>query len=86
MAAAVALHPVRTDSGAVAGGSATATPVRAKCAEACFAALVGNFPQAFSHIVLVNSAYSLTQARKPVRQRAQNEHSPPEEVAAAAAD
>jgi GH15 family glucan-1,4-alpha-glucosidase len=46
--------------------------------------LVGNFPQAFSHLALVNSAYNLTRARKPVHQRAQDEHAPPEEVSAAA--
>jgi GH15 family glucan-1,4-alpha-glucosidase len=34
--------------------------------------LVGNFPQAFSHLALVNSAYNLTRARKPVEQRAQD--------------
>jgi GH15 family glucan-1,4-alpha-glucosidase len=46
--------------------------------------LVGNFPQAFSHLALINSAYNLTRARKPVQQRAEGEHAPPEEVAAAA--
>jgi GH15 family glucan-1,4-alpha-glucosidase len=46
--------------------------------------LVGNFPQAFSHLALINSAYNLTRARKPVHQRAQNEHAPPEEVPATA--
>jgi len=40
--------------------------------------LVGNFPQAFSHLALVNSAYNLTQVRKPVHQRAHDEHAPPE--------
>jgi GH15 family glucan-1,4-alpha-glucosidase len=45
--------------------------------------LVGNFPQAFSHLALINSAYNLTRARKPVHQRSQNEHAPPEEVATA---
>ena len=33
--------------------------------------LVGNFPQAFSHMALVNCAYNLTRATKPVEQRAQ---------------
>jgi GH15 family glucan-1,4-alpha-glucosidase len=33
--------------------------------------LVGNFPQAFSHVALVNSAFNLTLAMKPVEQRAQ---------------
>jgi GH15 family glucan-1,4-alpha-glucosidase len=46
--------------------------------------LVGNFPQAFSHLALVNSAYNLTRTRKPIHHRAQDEHAPPEEVAAAA--
>ena len=46
--------------------------------------LVGNFPQAFSHLALINSAYNLTRTRKPVHQRAQDEHAPPEEVATAA--
>jgi GH15 family glucan-1,4-alpha-glucosidase len=46
--------------------------------------LVGNFPQAFSHLALVNSAYNLTRARKPVQQRAQDEHAPPEEAVVAA--
>jgi GH15 family glucan-1,4-alpha-glucosidase len=32
--------------------------------------LVGNFPQAFSHIALINSACNLTHAEKPVDQRA----------------
>jgi GH15 family glucan-1,4-alpha-glucosidase len=44
--------------------------------------LVGNFPQAFSHVALVNSAYNLTRATKPVEQRAQVEHAPPEKVIA----
>jgi GH15 family glucan-1,4-alpha-glucosidase len=41
--------------------------------------LVGNFPQAFSHLALVNSAYNLTAARKPLHQRAKDEHAPPDE-------
>jgi GH15 family glucan-1,4-alpha-glucosidase len=43
--------------------------------------LVGNFPQAFSHLALINSAYNLTRARKPVDQRAQDEYAPPDEHA-----
>jgi GH15 family glucan-1,4-alpha-glucosidase len=31
---------------------------------------VGNFPQAFSHVALVNSAHNLTRRAKPVEQRA----------------
>ena len=31
--------------------------------------LVGNFPQAFSHIALINSAYNLAHAAKPAKQR-----------------
>jgi len=42
--------------------------------------LVGNFPQAFSHLALVNSAYNLTRARRPVDQRACGEYAPPEAV------
>jgi GH15 family glucan-1,4-alpha-glucosidase len=42
--------------------------------------LIGNFPQAFSHVALVNSAYNLTRVRKPVHQRAQDDHAPPAEV------
>ena len=41
--------------------------------------LVGNFPQAFSHLALINSAYNLTRARKPLHQRAHDEHAPPED-------
>src|SRR5580692_7509826 len=44
--------------------------------------LVGNFPQAFSHLALINSAYNLTRERKPVHQRAHDEHAPPEAMAA----
>ena len=40
------------------------------------------FPQAFSHLALVNSAYNLTGERKPIEQRAQDEHAPPEEMTA----
>jgi len=32
--------------------------------------LVGNFPQAFSHVALVNTAHNLARARKPSTQRA----------------
>ncbi len=35
--------------------------------------LVGNFPQAFTHVALVNSAFNLTRAEKPAHQRAQPE-------------
>ncbi len=42
--------------------------------------LVGNFPQAFSHMALVNSAYNLTRVAKPMEQRAQAEYRSPEEV------
>jgi GH15 family glucan-1,4-alpha-glucosidase len=31
---------------------------------------VGNFPQAFSHVALVNTAYNLTHAQGPAQQRA----------------
>ena len=33
--------------------------------------LAGNFPQAFSHVGLANTAFNLTQLEKPVEQRAQ---------------
>jgi GH15 family glucan-1,4-alpha-glucosidase len=33
--------------------------------------LMGNFPQAFSHVALVNSAFNLTRVRKPAEQRAE---------------
>jgi hypothetical protein len=32
--------------------------------------LVGNFPQAFTHVALVNSAFNLTRTEKPAEQRA----------------
>jgi GH15 family glucan-1,4-alpha-glucosidase len=32
--------------------------------------LVGNFPQAFSHLALVNTAFNLTLAMKPIKKRA----------------
>jgi GH15 family glucan-1,4-alpha-glucosidase len=32
--------------------------------------LLGNFPQAFSHVALINSAFNLTRASKPAEQRA----------------
>jgi GH15 family glucan-1,4-alpha-glucosidase len=35
--------------------------------------LVGNFPQAFTHVALINSAYNLTKASKPAEQRADPE-------------
>jgi GH15 family glucan-1,4-alpha-glucosidase len=44
--------------------------------------LVGNFPQAFSHLALVNSAYNLTRVRKPLHQRAQDENAPSQAVEA----
>ena len=43
---------------------------------------MGNFPQAFSHMALVNSAYNLTRSEKPVEQRAQAEYESPEGKAA----
>ncbi len=30
---------------------------------------LGNFPQAFSHIALINTAFNLTRAKKPCEQR-----------------
>jgi len=34
--------------------------------------LVGNFPQAFSHLALVNTASNLAHYRKPAEQRAEH--------------
>ncbi len=45
--------------------------------------MVGNFPQAFSHLALINSAYNLTRERMPVQQRAQDDTVPAKEIAAA---
>ncbi len=41
--------------------------------------LVGNFPQAFSHVALINTAYNLMRSDKPASQRAEEEtpSSPP---------
>jgi GH15 family glucan-1,4-alpha-glucosidase len=33
--------------------------------------LVGNFPQAFSHVALINTAFNLTRALMPIEQRSQ---------------
>jgi GH15 family glucan-1,4-alpha-glucosidase len=33
---------------------------------------MGNFPQAFSHVALVNSAYNFTRREKPAEQRAES--------------
>jgi GH15 family glucan-1,4-alpha-glucosidase len=40
--------------------------------------LVGNFPQAFSHIALVNSAFNLHRMEKPAEQRAEHKAEPAE--------
>jgi GH15 family glucan-1,4-alpha-glucosidase len=34
--------------------------------------LVGNFPQAFSHVALVNTAHNLSHATKPAEQRSES--------------
>jgi len=39
--------------------------------------LLGNFPQAFSHIALINSAFNLSRARKPAEQRTEQAARPP---------
>jgi GH15 family glucan-1,4-alpha-glucosidase len=44
--------------------------------------LVGNFPQAFSHMALVNSAYNLTREERPVDQRAQADYKQPKDAKA----
>jgi pentatricopeptide repeat protein len=38
--------------------------------------LLGNFPQAFSHIALINSAFNLTRAECPAEQRARPDKAP----------
>jgi GH15 family glucan-1,4-alpha-glucosidase len=38
--------------------------------------LLGNFPQAFSHVALVNTAYNLVHASKPSQQRSEQQPSP----------
>jgi GH15 family glucan-1,4-alpha-glucosidase len=44
--------------------------------------LVGNFPQAFSHMALINCAYNLIREEKPVAQRTQPGYTPQEAAAA----
>jgi GH15 family glucan-1,4-alpha-glucosidase len=39
--------------------------------------LAGNFPQAFSHVGLVNTAFNLTRIEKPIKQRAQSADAEP---------
>jgi GH15 family glucan-1,4-alpha-glucosidase len=39
--------------------------------------LVGNFPQAFTHVALVNSAFNLTRSEKPAEQRSQSKETQP---------
>jgi hypothetical protein len=34
---------------------------------------IGNFPQAFSHVALVNTAHNLTRPRGPAKHRAESE-------------
>jgi GH15 family glucan-1,4-alpha-glucosidase len=33
--------------------------------------MLGNFPQAFSHVALVNTAMNLSEVTKPIEQRAE---------------
>jgi GH15 family glucan-1,4-alpha-glucosidase len=40
--------------------------------------LTGNFPQAFSHVAMVNSAFNLSGAEKPAEQRLEKESAPAE--------
>jgi GH15 family glucan-1,4-alpha-glucosidase len=35
--------------------------------------MLGNFPQAFSHVALINTAHNLSQQQKPVHQRSRSE-------------
>jgi len=39
--------------------------------------MLGNFPQAFSHVGLVNTAFNLTRRASPIRQRSEGEAPPP---------
>jgi GH15 family glucan-1,4-alpha-glucosidase len=39
--------------------------------------MVGNFPQAFSHVALVNTAHNIASAEKPARQRSTPNKTPP---------
>ncbi|HEX7273476.1 MAG TPA: glycoside hydrolase family 15 protein [Casimicrobiaceae bacterium] len=39
--------------------------------------MLGNFPQAFSHVALVNTAFNLTRREKPARQRSQRDAARP---------
>jgi GH15 family glucan-1,4-alpha-glucosidase len=39
--------------------------------------MLGNFPQAFSHVGLVNTAFNLTRRASPIRQRHEGERAPP---------
>jgi GH15 family glucan-1,4-alpha-glucosidase len=41
----------------------------------------GNFPQAFSHVALINTAFNLTRAEKPSEQRAGDQKAEPQKVA-----
>jgi hypothetical protein len=45
--------------------------------------LVGNFPQAFTHVALVNSAFNLSRLEKRADQRARGARDAPAAVAAA---
>jgi GH15 family glucan-1,4-alpha-glucosidase len=45
---------------------------------------VGNFPQAFSHVALVNTAFNLTRAQGPAAQRAGSPRRRPHTTGAAA--
>jgi GH15 family glucan-1,4-alpha-glucosidase len=42
--------------------------------------MLGNFPQAFSHVGLVNTAFNLTRRASPIRQRSEGEAPPPAKV------
>jgi hypothetical protein len=46
---------------------------------------LGNFPQAFSHIALINSAFNLTRAEKPAEQRSELPKGTAQEAAKASA-
>jgi hypothetical protein len=65
-----------TEATLAGGRSGNARPIPALCLpmseeyDVAARRLVGNFPQAFSHVALVNSAFNLARTSKPAEQRA----------------
>jgi GH15 family glucan-1,4-alpha-glucosidase len=44
--------------------------------DVCSRRQLGNYPQAFSHVAVINTAHNLTRAYGPVQHRAESEDSP----------